>query len=797
MSFCGQLDTSVVDDLGKDLLKAAKIGTIVLILLAVLLLAAHCALEWYKWRCLQNHLEYTRQAWVSDPTMNNAVQGNGAPSLTMTDHNLLMLSGDLQHPLLTRIANKLSTLLNLTPSQFTNLSWFFHYVFHPPVLACFLIGFFGLLSVEMQLIAVKPLEAKYTQQVSTSVSDFSNTIATSINTSMYNQSATYANDINGQVDVIQSTINDGLFGWVNGTTTTLNTTLANFYSDIQNAVSTVFNGTILENPIQEFVNCIIGTKIEAIENALTFLHDNLVIDIPRVNQSVLILSQADVDEATRPISEAAVGSGNDDSDSLVGRLIARYVSSLKQERIMFGIFLGLWGFVVIIALLIIFWHSYIKPALNERGRKKYLTEQRDFQSFVIPYKSDTEMYLSNEKNEKGGMVTSNIPSVAPAVPSPQQATFFNISLRTPSGRQPLKDNSPGDTHIPMQRSWDSFLDASVEQNDNVKSQADAFGGSPTKEKRIPRKLTAIGRKAMGRERFISDEQRDRMREGEGQEAEELQEQGGWMKRITTVFRKEDKSDSNGLDFSDSSSGSSLVKARPNLTIATNVDFSKVSRDRLPTASEDVPNRSPMPENMPPSAWSISPGPVPPRTLPWLTNPLNVASKRPKPKALGLPLSPRSKPRRNASVPLSVSAYGPPGLNNDLLMPSTPAAAMTTSAAVVRERGDPQTPFSSAMPSGVPSYYHTNLPHYAGRDSLLPENAVPLPIQHRRTSSVPLSTMFPPSSYPARGSRLHTRQSSYNVNPFSTPFDDEAQVAPNRMSQNEAPNAANPFSPVAV
>ncbi|OBZ74548.1 Plasma membrane fusion protein PRM1 [Grifola frondosa] len=171
-----------------------------------------------------------------------------------------------------------------------HLQLFFHYVFHLPALACFLIGFFGLLCIELQLIAIGPLSHKYSQQAATSVSDFSNVIALSINVSMYNRSATYANAVNARVDSVQSTITDRMFGWVNGTTTMLNNTINTFYMGIQTAVSTGFNGMVLESPVQEFIRCLIGSKVNAIENALTFLHDNLYVDIPRVNETVLVLS---------------------------------------------------------------------------------------------------------------------------------------------------------------------------------------------------------------------------------------------------------------------------------------------------------------------------------------------------------------------------------------------------------------------------------------------------------------------------------------------------------------------------
>ena len=197
-----------------------------------------------------------------------------------------MLQAESEHPLITRIMNQLSAKFHLTPRQHTHTRWFLHYIFYPPALACFLIGFLGLLSVELQLLAMGPLVAKYSSRAQSTVSDFNNLIATSINASMYNQSTFYANAVNTRVDDIQTTINDGLFGWVNGTTTTLNNTINKFYTDVQNTVNLVFGGTILEAPAQEFVKRFIGGKVDAIETAITFLHDNLHVDMPRVNDTV-------------------------------------------------------------------------------------------------------------------------------------------------------------------------------------------------------------------------------------------------------------------------------------------------------------------------------------------------------------------------------------------------------------------------------------------------------------------------------------------------------------------------------
>ncbi|KAH9957433.1 hypothetical protein BC827DRAFT_1363124 [Russula dissimulans] len=434
ITFCDNLDTSIVDDLGHALLEITKVALILVALLIVLLLAGFSVLEWYKWRCLKFHLEWTRKAWMSDSTVTHTGPAS-APTMTLSDHNMLVFHADSAHPLLTRIANTIAALLHLTPSQYTNLSWFLHYVFHPPALACFLIGFFGILSVQLQLLAIAPIEAKFHDRATAAANDLSGTIFTSLNQSMFNQSAFYANGINSHIDAVQSTIDDGLLGWVNGTTTTLNNTINGFYNDVQNAVSTLFNGTFLEEPAQEFVRCFLGSKIDEIEEALTFLHDNLHINIPRVNESILVVSPEQVNEATQPIAAAAIGGNGDPNGGLVGRLIETYVQALKKERIMFGIFLGLWAIVVLMGLAIVFWNSYGHRFFQSRGKRRFQREQRTgFDRIVVPFREEKPTEVSDTYPKK-------------------PLTIRRVEPSDPERLQPLPNPTPA-----ANKSFESFFD---------------------------------------------------------------------------------------------------------------------------------------------------------------------------------------------------------------------------------------------------------------------------------------------------------------------------------------------------
>ena len=414
-------------------MKITKIGIILIAILVLVLLVGHSLLEWYKWWCLQRHLGNVRKAWMADPTVVHMGPAS-EPTMTLSNHNLLILHADSSHPLLTRLAFKIATLLRLSTSQHINLRWFLHYVFHPPALACFLIGFFGILSVQLQLLAIAPLEAKFHDQAAAATVDLSNNIFASLNQSMYNQSALYANDINSHIDTVQSTVNDGLFGWVNGTTSTLNNTVNTFYNDLQDTISTLFNGTFLEQPAQEFIKCIIGSKVTAIEDALTFLQDNLQINIPRVNESVLVLSPDEVDAATQPIAAAAVGNNSDPNGGLVGRLVNTYVQSLKKERIMFAIFLFLWFVVVIMGLAIIFWHSYGRRTGDSRGKQIFQRDQgAGIDRNVVPFREEK-------------------PTASPKTPiTPTQ--IRRVEASDPGRMHSLSNLAPAAT-----KSFDSFFD---------------------------------------------------------------------------------------------------------------------------------------------------------------------------------------------------------------------------------------------------------------------------------------------------------------------------------------------------
>lgn len=63
------------------------------------------------------------------------------------------------------------------------------------------------------------------------------------------------------------------FGWVNTTTVTINTTVNEFYDGLTAAITTTFRDTVFATAALGVVHCLIGTKVEAISTAMTWLHE--------------------------------------------------------------------------------------------------------------------------------------------------------------------------------------------------------------------------------------------------------------------------------------------------------------------------------------------------------------------------------------------------------------------------------------------------------------------------------------------------------------------------------------------
>jgi len=608
---------------------------------------------------------------------------------------------------------------------------------------------------------------------------------------MLNQSTVYAAQVNAEVDGIQNTINNELFGWVNSTTSTLNTTLNNFYDDVQDLVRTVFGGTILENPMQDFVSCLIGSKVDALTDALTFMHDNLHVDMPRMNQSSLVLSPDDVNEVARPVALAAVGSGsgNEEDGGVVGRIVSSYVKALEKERVMFLIFIGIWGLVVLIALLVIFWHSYLKAWVDQRKKRRWQREQREgFDRFTS---GGGRIIITDENSiEKGDRSGMNLPSFTPLA-SPRPG--FLETLTSPRRRIGslgsadgfLKPHPLKNLEKDYERSWDSFIDSSKENEKGV---------SPVSKSTIQFKTTSrgfvgmgiFGRNTMDKEKFVIDIDDEPVSSGNhpASASQTLASVFSRLAALNPFGRKQQDFRARPISPPTHSGTRPGHRSPPNLSIDTG-RAANLKPTNLPTIETSSPTEHD--ENRPRSAWSVSP--AAPR-FPWVV-PRGIDGSQGNRKPQVAPLRVRN---------LDPGSDAPSPSNNLQEVKAERKPVIVTSHLAPPLHHGYERPVPPELPRSVSSSSGTS----------------PIQLPARKPSPPPFSQYQVPNSSadtnynfsPGPGRPLHpdlvrkSDSSVSNVNkgppvdPFATPFDDSNAVKPQRQQlqrkPSPSPTATNPF-----
>ena len=625
-----------------------------------------------------------------------------------------------------------------------------------------------------------------------------------MNENMLNQSAVYAAQVNAEVDGIQNTINDGVFGWVNSTTSTLNTTLNNFYGEVQDLVQTIFGGTVLESPMQDFVFCLIGSKVDALSDALTFMHDNLHVDMPRMNQSALVLSPEDVDEVSRPIALAAIGSGNgnDGDGGIIGGIVSSYVKALEKERVMFLVFMGIWGVVVIMALLVILWHSYLKAWVDHRKKKRWQREQREgFDQFTA---RGGHITITDENSiENGGRGGMSLPSFTPLA-SPRPG--FLETLTSPRRRfgSPSSANGSLKPHShPLknleknyEKSWDSFVDSSKENEKGVSPISKSVVQSKTTTRGFIG-MSIFGPKTMDKEKFVIDIDDEPVSSGNSAPASQT---------LASVFSRLAALNPFGSKHQDLSprpispptySGTRPGhRSPPNLSIDTG-RAANLKPANLPTIETSSPTEHN--ENRPKSTWSVSP--VTPR-FPWLASRGNDGSQGSR--------NPQAAPLRVRNVDSELDAPSPSDNLQEVKAEKKPVVVNGPSSHLAPplhygyERPvPPEMPRNVSPPPGISSAHIRAQPPVRKQS--------PPPFVQYQAMNVNTDTNYNFSPGPgrplhpdfARKSVLSTKSSSNNVNngplvdPFATPFDDSNAVKPQQQQPQRkpspSPTARNPFS----
>ena len=123
-------------------------------------------------------------------------------------------------------------------------------------------------------------------------------------------------------------------------------------------IQSAFGDTPLASAVLEVLNCVILNKVQNIEEGLTFVNENAKVQFPRVDNSTF-------DNVLGSNSSIAVSSLDSSSVlDIVNTISEKWDASIRQQAIIAGILLAVYGVVVFIGMLRVI-HSIRK---NERNR---------------------------------------------------------------------------------------------------------------------------------------------------------------------------------------------------------------------------------------------------------------------------------------------------------------------------------------------------------------------------------------------------------------------------------------------
>ncbi|CAF9929777.1 MAG: hypothetical protein GOMPHAMPRED_005487 [Gomphillus americanus] len=162
-----------------------------------------------------------------------------------------------------------------SPKRQVLTRWFVAYITSTPALLVLAIALAGLFSCLCQYILLKSIE-KEVPVLAAEVGHFADQVVDALN----NASNAWSNSTNAAILSENAKINNDVFGWVNTTTSALNQTLNTFINETTLAINKVFGGTPLEEPVKEVFNCLIGLKVAAVEQGLTWASDNAQVNFP-------------------------------------------------------------------------------------------------------------------------------------------------------------------------------------------------------------------------------------------------------------------------------------------------------------------------------------------------------------------------------------------------------------------------------------------------------------------------------------------------------------------------------------
>ncbi|GBC09348.1 hypothetical protein RclHR1_00880002 [Rhizophagus clarus] len=429
VSFCAEsLDLSVLDNIAHDLIKAARIGIGIMFIIALLMIMGNALVIWF------THIRYKLH-------INRTTKTAKLINIQSDKESVIEIIKIAEHPLIMRWIIKGSQLFK-NPENRNLFRWFWDYILHKPALICLFIGLCGIIGIYLQIAVLNVVKHNYKQPITDAVANFGNSVENLINSQLSSTSTKFASDSNNIIGSLENDLNQDLLSWVNTTTSTLNNTLNTAVDEITTFVQTTFqNVPVLLTVVQNLVNCLILTKVEGIQKGLTFIQDNAHIGLPRVNDSILLLSKDNMNDVVGQVTTNLVGSPSENADNSeiggeIGKIFDTYENNLRAELPLFYVLTSIWFVVILMGIIRVLWFIYQR---SKRNRSM-------IQNGIIPHNS----------------ISPSAPAPVP-VPAPSPAPVPSLSL---SPAPPAPASAPAPASIQPSNDLSQFSNSIKEDDEN-------------------------------------------------------------------------------------------------------------------------------------------------------------------------------------------------------------------------------------------------------------------------------------------------------------------------------------------
>ena len=191
-----------------------------------------------------------------------------------------------------------------------------------------------------------------------------------------NASMSWANGVNNVMMDTSNDINNHLLGWVNTSTTAVNNTLNTFVEQTMDVLNQTFGNTPLYGPITGVFNCLIELKVQGIQNALTWVHDNAHISVPTIPNDTFSLGAIAKMTHNGGVSDLLShpsSTTSDDISAIVNDVTGIIAATIKQEAIIAVMILVLWLILVIISLVRTWFLFARRDKLRGEAGNQYVT----------------------------------------------------------------------------------------------------------------------------------------------------------------------------------------------------------------------------------------------------------------------------------------------------------------------------------------------------------------------------------------------------------------------------------------